>query len=238
MPFASDRGQHIHYTVEGSGPLVVLVHGLLMDGRSWRQGGLVDALSERFRVACMDLLGHGLSDKPHDPALYDQGQQAGDVVAVIDDLGRDRAHLVGYSSGGWLSVGVAKHHPERLSSLVVGGWDIENGLPRGLSFEIFMDFARRTAPALTEWVTLECEPGVRASFDALGQVEGARDAVVDAGLPVLLWAGRDDPYHEPMQVFAAADGLRFFSVAGDHLGAVLRPEVKTVEGIRTFLLGA
>ena|ERR1700731_4002259 len=99
MLFASNRGQRIHYTVDGVGPLVVLQHALLMDADSWRRSGFVDALADRFRVACLDSLGHGLSDKPSDSALYDQEQRAGDIVAVIDDLGYDRAHLVGYSMG-------------------------------------------------------------------------------------------------------------------------------------------
>ncbi|UGY20676.1 hypothetical protein HAP48_0028995 [Bradyrhizobium septentrionale] len=46
---------------------------------------MVDALADRFRVVCVDSLGHGLSDKPADPALYNQAQRAGDIVAVIDD---------------------------------------------------------------------------------------------------------------------------------------------------------
>jgi pimeloyl-ACP methyl ester carboxylesterase len=171
MLFASNRGQRIHYTVDGVGPLVVLQHALLMDADSWRRSGFVDALADRFRVACLDSLGHGLSDKPSDSALYDQKQRAGDIVAVIDDLGYDRAHLVGYSMGGWLSVGAAKHHPKRLSSLVVGGWDLVNGLPPGpkgpLSFDFFMRFAERTAPALAEWITPETMPGVRACFEAV-----------------------------------------------------------------------
>ncbi|MHC6151968.1 alpha/beta fold hydrolase [Bradyrhizobium elkanii] len=112
MPFANHRGQRIHYTVEGSGPLIVLQHGLLLDAASWKQCGVVDALADRFRVACVDSLGHGLSDKPADPALYNQAQRAGDIVAVIDDLGGERAHVVGHSMGGWsrsASPGFSRH---------------------------------------------------------------------------------------------------------------------------------
>ena len=76
MPFACHRGQKIHYTVEGQGPLVVLQHGLFMDAESWRANGFVAALADRFTVACIDSLGHGLSDKPADPALYAQDQRA------------------------------------------------------------------------------------------------------------------------------------------------------------------
>ena len=138
MPFARNRGQRIHYTVDGSGSLVILQHGLLMDADSWTQSGIVDALADGFRVACVDSLGHGLSDKPSDPELYVQEQRSGDIVAVIDDLGYDRAHLVGYSMGGWLSVGAVKHYPKRLSSVILGGWDpASSGTQRASEFRLF-----------------------------------------------------------------------------------------------------
>lgn len=44
--------------------------------------------------------------------------RSGDIIAVIDDLGDERAYLIGHSMGAWLAVGVAKYHPARLSSLV------------------------------------------------------------------------------------------------------------------------
>jgi hypothetical protein len=78
--------------------------------------------------------------------------------------------------GAWLGVGVAKYYPERLDSLVLGGWDVVNGLPPTsngpLKFDAFTKFARATAPHLTRWVTTDSEPGLRACFDALGQLDG------------------------------------------------------------------
>jgi pimeloyl-ACP methyl ester carboxylesterase len=239
MPFAVHRGRRIHYTVEGEGPLVVLQHGMLMDGRAWKQAGFVGALSTRYRVACIDSLGHGLSDKPSDPAFYHQEPRSGDIVAVIDDLNCERAHLVGHSMGAWLGVGVAKYHPKRLASLVLGGGDVVNGLPptgQGpLQFDAFMKFARLTAPHLTRSVTTESEPGLRACFDALGQLDGAGKAVLEAGFPVMIWEGQDDPAHAQRKAFADANGLRFLSTAGDHLGMVLTHGVESANGIGDFL---
>jgi pimeloyl-ACP methyl ester carboxylesterase len=241
VPSANHRGQRIHYTVEGDGPLVILQHSLLLDGSLWKQAGIVDALTDRYRVACIDSLGHGRSDKPPDPDLYSQAQRSGDIVAVIDDLGCERAHVVGHSMGGWLAVGMARYHPKRLSSLVVGGWDLLNGLPRGkkgpMTFDLFMAFAKRTAPTLVDWVTPEIEPGVRACFDALSQLEGAREAVLTAGVAVLLWNGRDDSYHDPMKEFAGATGLPLLSTAGDHLGMLFTHGAEAARGIRAFLDG-
>ena len=242
MPFATHRGQRIHYTVEGSGPVVVLQHGFLLDAQSWKAAGFVDVLADRYRVVCVDCLGHGLSDKPTDPTPYSQDQRAGDIVAVMDDLGADRAHLVGHSMGGWMSVGVAKHHPDRLASLAVGGWDLVGGVASALpantplpTFDQVITGARSMAPQLLQWVTPEVEPGLRACWDALSYLDGAEAAVLGLGAPVLLWNGRQDPYHAPMQAFAAARGIEFLSTSGDHLGSVLFHGAESAAGIGAFV---
>lgn len=241
MPFVSHRGQQIHYTVEGSGPLVVLQHGLFMDASSWKANGIIDALKDRHRVACVDSLGHGLSDKPTDPALYAQDQRAGDLAAVINALGEDRAAVLGYSMGAWMAVGLAKSFPGKVSRLVVGGWDLVNGVPRTpggpLTFDLFMAFARATAPTLVAWVTPEIEPAMRACFETLGQLDGAREAVLYGGFPVLLWNGDQDAYAAPMQAFAAAEGLPFLSSPGGHVPAIDTPGAETVASLVEFLGG-
>lgn len=242
MPFATHRGQKIHYTVEGQGPFVVLQHGLFMDAESWRANGFVAALSKRFTVVCIDSLGHGLSDKPADPALYAQDQRAGDIVAVLDAVGAEKAHLVGYSMGGWMAVGVAKHYPHRLASLTIGGWDLAGGVPKGpagpIRFDIFWGFSQQVAPALVGWVTPEILPAMQACFEALNVLDGSAQAVLGAGVPVLLWDGTADPYHAPSQAFAAANDLPFISTSGDHLQAILSPQAEVVARLGEFFAEA
>jgi pimeloyl-ACP methyl ester carboxylesterase len=242
MAFARHRGQRIHYTIEGSGPLVILQHGLLLSAESWKKSGIVNALVDGYRVVCIDSLGHGLSDKPSDPALYGQAQRSGDIVAVLDAIGDARVHLIGHSMGGWMVVGVAKYYPERLASLVVGGWHPVTGLPPGprgpVSFDAFMKFAKRTAPTLVEWITADIEPGVRACFESLGELRGAREAVLTKTFPVMIWDGRDDPNHAPKRSFAEDNRLPFLSTAGDHLGMLFSHGAESAAGIRAFLNAA
>lgn len=79
------------------------------------------------------------------------------------------------------------------------------------------------------------EPGPRACWDALSDVQGARDAVVNAGVPVLLWSGRDDPSYEAMRTFAATESLEFLSTAGSHNGAIWKYGAESGRGVRAFL---
>lgn len=84
-------------------------------------------------------------------------------MAVIDAVGEDRAHLIDYSMVGWLSAGVARFHPARLASVMIAGWDIQDGMyttfkPFGIEkmeFGAFIEMAEATAPDLTEWLTEE-----------------------------------------------------------------------------------
>jgi pimeloyl-ACP methyl ester carboxylesterase len=117
--FARNEGVRIAYEVhEGAGPdrpRVVLVHGLGY-GR-WGWDPVVGPLAERFRLVLHDNRGIGASDVP--PGPYSAAQMASDVVAVLDDAGIDRAHVVGTSLGGMIAQELVGAHPERVDRLVL-----------------------------------------------------------------------------------------------------------------------
>lgn len=119
--FVLSDGVRIHYTEEGAGPPVVLLHGFAVDSDlNWRFTGILPALAEEFRVIALDLRGHGRSDKPHDPGAYGT-TMVQDVVNLLDHLGIERAHVMGYSMGSTLALNLAVNHPDRVLSLVLGG---------------------------------------------------------------------------------------------------------------------
>jgi hypothetical protein len=72
-------------------------------------------------------------------------------------------------------------------------------------------------------------------WEALADLRGARDAVVNLSIPVLFWNGRDDPCHEPMRTFAATERFEFLSTAGSHNGAICKHADESGRGIRAFL---
>jgi pimeloyl-ACP methyl ester carboxylesterase len=110
-------GVAIHVEVTGSGRPVVLLHGFPDTGRVWRHQ--VDPLAEAgFQVIVPDLRGFGSSDKPEDTEAYSLAFLAGDILAVLDHLGVERAHLVGHDWGSALAWVTASLVPDRLDHLV------------------------------------------------------------------------------------------------------------------------
>ena len=121
MPYAINDGIRIHYEVMGDGPPLILQHGFCGSGYDWIEFGYTEALRDRYRLILVDARGHGDSDKPHDPHMYALDRRIDDILAVVDDLGIDKAHYLGYSMGGWIGYGMAKYAPARASSLMIGG---------------------------------------------------------------------------------------------------------------------
>jgi pimeloyl-ACP methyl ester carboxylesterase len=121
VPYAINDGVRIHYHVEGSGPPVVLQAGFTLNLHAWYEWGYVGALQQTYQLILVDPRGHGGSDKPHDPAAYAMALRAADVVAVLDDLGIERTHYLGYSMGGRIGFDLAYLAPARLRSLMIGG---------------------------------------------------------------------------------------------------------------------
>ncbi len=238
MPYSSDNFRW-YYQTEGSGPLVVLLHGLLMNGQSWRQSGLVQALSKDYCVAYPDLPGHGLSDKTADSDAYSLRVQASGVIKLIDTIGYEKAQVIGYSSGAWLTAGLLQYYPERLSSALIGGWDIVNGLPQGpdgpLKFDFFMSYARKTAPELASWVTPDAEAGLSAFFHSLSQHQPMDTVIKQSCVPVAFWAGKDDPGYSSIEAWAKENEFPFLSGNGDHVTAMLQPDSLTLHQIQAFI---
>ncbi len=118
--FDSD-GVRIRYTDEGAGPPVVLIHGFIANGDlNWRMPGVIRLLAKDYRVITLDNRGHGKSDKPTDAADYGV-KMVHDVLRLLDHLKIERAHFVGYSMGGMITMKLATIAPKRMLSAVVGG---------------------------------------------------------------------------------------------------------------------
>jgi pimeloyl-ACP methyl ester carboxylesterase len=113
--FVNVFGAKLHYVDAGSGPVVVLLHGLADDIGVWELA--IPALAAKHRVIALDQIGFGGSDKPL--LSYRVGTLVDFLDGFLNELKIDRASLVGNSLGGWIAASFALKHPERIGRLVL-----------------------------------------------------------------------------------------------------------------------
>jgi pimeloyl-ACP methyl ester carboxylesterase len=109
------HGHRIAYREAGSGPVVVLIHGITSDSSTWRR--VLPYLARRFTVIAPDLAGHGRSAKPKGD--YSLGAHASGVRDLLVALGHDHATFVGHSLGGGIAMQLSYQFPERCERLVL-----------------------------------------------------------------------------------------------------------------------
>jgi len=118
MPYVrSTDGVRLHYRQSGrrSGPPVLLIQGLGAGRHLWDLQRL--ALAPWYRTIALDNRGAGRSDKPYGD--YSLEQMADDAIAVLDEVGIERAHVVGASMGGVIAQIIGLRNPERVRSLTL-----------------------------------------------------------------------------------------------------------------------
>ncbi|TWP48494.1 alpha/beta hydrolase [Lentzea tibetensis] len=113
--FVEAGGLRQHVVIGGDGPPLLLVHGWPETWYAWRF--LMPALAEDFTVIAVDQRGMGLTDKPADG--YDTGTLAGDLAALMDELGHERFAVAGHDTGMIISYALAADFPDRVERLVV-----------------------------------------------------------------------------------------------------------------------
>jgi pimeloyl-ACP methyl ester carboxylesterase len=120
MPHArATDGTRLYYEEAGSGTPLLFVHEFAGDYRSWEPQ--MRHFARSFRCIAYNARGFPPSDVPEDGARYSQAHARDDIVAVLDHLKIDKAHLVGLSMGGFAVLHAGMHYPQRARSLVIGG---------------------------------------------------------------------------------------------------------------------
>jgi pimeloyl-ACP methyl ester carboxylesterase len=117
MAYVDRDGVQIYYEDNGAGTPLLLSHGYSATSQMWK--GQVVALGGRFRVITWDMRGHGLSDSPEDQAAYSEAASVGDMAAILDACGVERAVIGGLSLGGYMSLAFNVAHPDRVLGLIL-----------------------------------------------------------------------------------------------------------------------
>jgi pimeloyl-ACP methyl ester carboxylesterase len=211
------KGVKIHYTDQGKGETVILIHGLYSSAAmNWGMPGITAALAKNYRVIALDNRGHGQSGKPEAEGQYGVAMVE-DVIRLLDHLHVQKAHIVGYSMGGMIAMKLAVLHPDRVSSVVLGGM---GWLKTGTPLQHIWEMARGRSE---EKVPVACLHG----FAELAVTE---KEVKDVHVPVEIIVGDHDPcrrmYVEPLRQ-VRPDWPEHVVAGAGHLNCILKPEFKT-----------
>jgi pimeloyl-ACP methyl ester carboxylesterase len=229
-------GVRIAYTVQGSGPATLLLHGFAADHvLNWARPGVIDALTGGGRrVIATDARGHGASDKPHDPEQYAGDAMVRDAQAVLDHLDVDQVDVVGYSMGSMVAARLVPDEP-RTRALVLGGVGATvmpprtgGRAPQAIAAALLADDPESidsvAGKAFREFA--DYTGADRLALAALSRSDALRYAVrFDAiTVPTLVVAGADDALiRSPAELAERLPSARSVTVSGDHLGAPYAP---------------
>jgi 3-oxoadipate enol-lactonase len=256
MPYVRTRLGRLFYEQRGepqrdADPAIVLLHGLLFDGGSWR--GQVEPLSALGRVVVLDGPGHGKSEPP---PRFTMEEHADALLDAFGDLGIARALVVGLSWGGMVAMRLALQHPSKVAGLALLDTSAEKqtlvervryrafvsmhrriGIPRAL-------FMREVAPVMFASRTLRERPELvdesyrrTMGFDREGVARASLAVVVHRTnilpklgvirAPTLVMCGREDRATPPAhaeRLASAISGARLVMLDGlGHMSALEDP---------------
>lgn len=144
----------IAYDIEGSGPLVIFLHGIGGNRTNWE--GQLAHFGDRFCAVAWDARGYGSSNDS--PQTLRFGDYADDLLRLLDHLKAERAHLVGLSMGGMIILDCYERYPERVATLTLA--DTSSGFG-GAPEEVRRDFLSRRLDPLEKGLTpADIAPGV------------------------------------------------------------------------------
>jgi pimeloyl-ACP methyl ester carboxylesterase len=254
-------GLQIHYSVEGQGEPVVLIHGFVANRQiQWAIPGITGALAKDYQVIAVDNRGHGRSSKPHDPQKYGL-EMVHDVARILDQLNLPKAHLVGYSMGGLITAKFAMTYPQRVLTATVGGigWLKPDTPTRLDELAIALEKEQSLEPLLVSLTPPGAPPPTKQQIQqlnammlSLGNDPKALAAVArgmrhfsireeefkQCRVPMQFIVGTKDPLNVGLQeAKALRPDLRVVLLEGaNHMDAFQKPEF--LQRVREFLAGA
>lgn len=246
MKHFDSAGVDIAYIAEGEGEPVLLIHGFASNVQmNWGTTGWLRTLTGAgWRVIAFDNRGHGQSEKLYDEAAYGAESMAGDARRLLDRLGIVRAHVMGYSMGSRISTLLAASHPERVSSLILGGVGINlvrgfggrNGVADALEAPSADDVANPAARAFRVFAE-ETKSDLKA-LAACMRAPGPKitpEMLAGLTVPVLVAAGTEDDIAGPAaELTALIPGAELLDIPRrDHMRATGDRVYK--EGVLAFL---
>lgn len=226
--FTAKDGTKIHYDIAGKGPAVVLVHGFIGNGESWKRFPLRQMLADSgFTVVTLDLRGNGRSDRSHEAAAYANDVEAYDVMALMKHLGHAQYDVVGYSRGSIITAKLMALAPKNVvRRAVLGGMGMGFTDPNWVRRRNFYEALARPGshPDLQPAVAYAVKSGadtIALKYMQQFQPVTTRAELKRLKLPVLVISGdKDEDNGQASELAAALPNATLANVPGTHNTAV------------------
>ena len=208
------KNTKVHFTSTGKGSAIVLLHGFLENSTMWNN--IVEVLSKKNRIICIDLLGHGKTENLG--YVYTMNEQAKVVKAVLNYLKLRKYILIGHSMGGYIALAFAKLYPKNVKGICLQNSTAlpdteEKILNRNRGIEAvkqsYKTFIRIAIPMLfseknrvifssaIKQVTIEAlkmnPQGIIASLEGMKIREDLTSIYKTTTYPILMVIGKEDP---------------------------------------------
>lgn len=249
----------LHYTEQGQGLPVVLLHGYPFNGTIWQTQQ--QGLSDKYRVIAPDLRGHGQSPAPE--GVYDMDTMARDVLALLDSLEVEKAAIMGHSMGGYVTFALWRLAPARFAAIGLictqaspDSDDTRKGRYKTAE-NVFTDGSQVVAQAMTPRLfapnTPEDEPiveqirtiilntrpsGIIGTLKGMAARPDSTDLLPEINIPVLVLTGDKDQIIPPQKAEKMATSVPSATLvtieSAGHLPMLEQPQATTL-AIRNFL---
>ena len=220
----------LHYTRQGGGPPLLLLHGNGEDGSYFVHQ--MDAFSLHYTVYAIDTRGHGQS--PRGTAPFTLDQFAEDLLCFMDHQGILRADILGFSDGGNIALTFALAHPERVDRLILNGANLDpSGVKLHIQLPIVLGYALASLFA-------RISPGAKRSAEILGlmvkEPHIPAQALETLYIPTLVIVGTRDMIRDAHTLLIAGSLPlgRLEMIVGDHFIAAKSPD-EFNEAVAAFL---
>src|SRR6201997_1364673 len=161
LQFRTIHGYRRAFRVAGSGPALLLIHGVGANSTAWEP--VHAKLAQRFTVIAPDLLGHGESDKPR--ADYSLAAFANGMRDLLTVLGIDRVTVVGHSLGGGIAMQFAYQYPQFVERIVLVG-------SGGVTKDVSLALRLAALPMGSEALAMLRVPGALPALQLVGRAAG------------------------------------------------------------------
>lgn len=194
--FSSFDGTKIYYEVHGKGKPVLLVHGFIVDGSSWKRTALCnDLLNNGYKVVIPDMRGNGKSGKPHDSTAYDNDAEARDIMLLMNSLKANQYSVVGYSRGSIITARLLVLD-KRIHSAILGGMGADFTNPqwprRIMFYRALMGDSIPELKGMVNYIHQQKLDQLALAYLQRSQPSTSKEELSKVKQPVLVMSGSED----------------------------------------------